>query len=245
MQTSSIAVRTEHGTARYVAAEDDIVLGTAATWLHTRAPLIYCHGAGDTAGSAFHKSGQGPLLKQLARLYTVALCDLGGAQTWGNDTVVTRIGQAKTYLSSSFGATGPVVLVAGSMGTLGALAYTLANPSDVRGVAAVIPALDLNDLVVNNRGGSAAAINTAYGGSYSDVTHGPTHSPVQFAASLPAIPISLWTASDDAVCVPSTADAFVTARPSTSRSSVGALGHTEAAITAATTGVVTFCEQFA
>lgn len=242
---SALAVRSEHGTGRYVASEDDIVLGTIGTWLQARRPLIYCHGSGDTAGSAFHKTGQGILLKRLARLFTVVACDLGGTATWGNDTVITRIGQAKTYLSSSWGATGPVVLVAGSMGALGALAYTLANPSNVLGVAAAIPALDLNDLVANNRGGAAAAINTAYGGTYSDGTHGPTHSPVQFAASLPAIPISLWTASDDAICVPATADAFVAARPATTRTDLGALGHTEAAITASVEGAVRFVEQFA
>lgn len=232
------------GADRVVAGEWDVTLGAPPTWIGDGQPMVYCHGSGDTSLTVLPKSGQGPLIRSLAERHTIAVCDLGG-QTWGNDTVITRIGQARTYLRNTWGSEGQVTLVGISMGGLAALAYALANPSAVRAVALIIPALDLNDLVVNNRGGAAADVNAAYGGAYNNATHGPTHNPAVYAASLRAtMPIAIWTASDDPICVPSTADGFVTSRPQTARTDVGALGHSEASITAALDGVVQFVRTY-
>jgi hypothetical protein len=131
------------------------------------------------------------------------------------------------------------------MGNLSAMAYARANPTQVAAIAGVIPALDLNDIHANNRGGAAAGVNTAYGGAYVQATHGPTHNPVTYAATLPAsLPIAIWTASDDPLCVPATTTTFMTARPGTGNNSVGALGHSEASVAAAATGVVAFIEEY-
>lgn len=238
-------IGTSRGEGRYVAAERDLVLGTWATWSGERTPLIYCHGSGDTTDTAQNKAGQGPLIRALAQHFTVGVADLG-LEAWGNDTHVTRIGQEKTHLANNWGADGPVVLVCTSMGALGGLAYTLANPANVAAVACVIPALDMADLYSVVDAGVKALIDAAYGGAYSDVTHGPTHSPIQYADELPAdLPIAVWAADNDLAARPGPMNAFVTARPQTDLTWVGNLGHTEAAIAAASAGVVEFVTSYA
>lgn len=208
---------------------------TADGWLGAKPPLIYCHGSGHDAVTILSGSGQRPLLDALAQHYSVIAADLG-LQAWGNDTHVTRIAEAVNYLATTWGIHGRVTLVAGSMGNLGALGYARAHPENVRAVAGIIPALDLADLMLR---GAASDINAAYPPSYNDATMGPTHSPVQYADELdPDLNIHLWTASNDTICVPATAAAFVAARPQTIRTDLGALGHTEAAVSAAQASVL-------
>lgn len=200
-----------------------------------RPGIVYCHGSGDNARTILSKAGQRPLIDALAQRYAVVAADLG-LQAWGNDTHVQRIGEAITHLRATWGVTGPVILVAGSMGNLGALGYARLHPENVRAIAGIIPALDLADLMLR---GAAADINAAYPPAYNDAAMGPTHSPVKYAATLDAdLPIRLWTTSNDPICVPATATAFVTARPQTVRTDLGALGHTEAAVAAAQASVL-------
>lgn len=232
-------MRTTFGTSRYHTGEDDVVFGTAASWSGEQpAGVIFCHGANESAVISYADDAQNSIQRGIAEHATVHLGDLGGTNTWGNDTAIDRTDSAKAYLEADWAQVGPVPLIGISMGVLTAMAYALANPTKVLCIAAVIPALDLNDLKVNR--GLAAAIDPAYGGTYDNATDGPTHSPVMFADDLPDIPIRLWTASNDPVCVSSTADAFVAARPATERVDLGALGHSDAAVAAAVDGVIAF-----
>lgn len=233
-----VALRTSFGQGYSTTAPTELQFftGTTRAWRGDRTTLIYCHGSGDTATTLLTKSGQRPLINSMAQNFAVIAPDLGLQATWGNDLHVTLIDEAIDYVETTYGTSGRVILVAGSMGTLGALAYALNHPEKVRAVAAIIPGLDLADLMLR---GAAADINAAYGGTYDDVTEGPTHSPVQYAGDLdPNIPIHLWTCSNDTITVPATADAFVAARPQTERTNIGALGHTEAAVTAAQASVL-------
>lgn len=234
-----IALRSVMGQGYSAAApsEFQFVVGTASAWAGRKPPLIYCHGSGATTQTAASGSaanaGEWALLTALAQHYLVIVADLG-LQAWGNDTHVARIAEAKAYLAA-LGATGPVTLVGGSMGNLGALGYARAHPESVSKVACIIPALDLASLYPM----ASADIDAAYGGAYSNAVHGPTHSPVQYAASLDAdLPIHLFTTSNDPVCLPSTASAFVSARPQTGRTDLGALGHGDAAAGASASPVV-------
>ena len=224
-------IRSTYGLDRYVAGESDIVFGTTDTWLLNEPQgVIYCHGSGDTDESVIGWPGQFGMINRLARHATVHVGDLGG-QTFGNDTAITRIGQAITYLRAEWGQYGPVVLVGVSMGALGALAYTLANPTEVAAVALVIPGLTLDGA---EGGPYEGPIDAAYPPAYDSVTDGPTHSPIQFADDLdPDIPIHMWTSSDDPITLPADADAFVAARPQTGRTNVGALGHDDDPVIAA------------
>lgn len=208
--------------------ERQYVASTYHGWRGELPPLIYCHGSGDTAETVPGKSGQAVLLAALAQRYTVVAADLG-LQVWGNDTHIARVADAVAY-AASLGATGKVTIVTASMGTLGGLGYLLRNPGNVRAAGCVIPALDLEQLLSV----AASEINAAYPPAYDDAVNGPTHSPVKYAASLPTtVPIHLLTSSTDAIVLPSTADAFMAARPATKRTDIGTAGHSEASILAA------------
>lgn len=237
-----LPLRTEFGSGYSESApnENFYITGTVRSWRGDNPPLVYLHGSGNNASTMTTTAGQYALLRALSQRFLVIAADLGG-EAWGNDTHMNRINDAIFYMRTRFGyGAEPVAFCAGSMGTLGALNYLRANPSQVKGVAAIIPALDLADLMLR---GAAAGINAAYPPAYNDATMGPTHSPVKYAASLPSQtskPIKLWTSSNDAITVPATADAFVAARPSTPRVNLGALGHTDAAVAAAVDSVMDF-----
>lgn len=212
-----LSIRTTSGLSRYAADEWDAVFSTARAG---RPPLVWCHGNnGSTLADYTTYSAS---LRLLAQHYTVIVADLGG-NTFGNDTGIARVGQALTYLAS-FSATGPAMLVGVSMGAAVALNYAVRNPANVRAVAGVIPAVDLN---VPDGHVAAAAIDLAYPPGYNPANPDhAAHSPVEFAADLPeSMPIHLWTSSNDTTVLPATADAFVAARPATGHTNIGAQGH--------------------
>lgn len=231
-------IRTSRGLSRYTSGEVDALLGAPAAWLGQARPLVYCHGSGDNADTPHNKAGQGPLIRALAEEYAVGVAHLGG-ETFGNDTGITRVGEHAAYLSSAWGAEGPVVLVAQSAGVLDAMGYARAHPENVAAIACTIPALDIADVYAATTGGPVPAlIDAAYGGTYSDVTHGPTHSPIQYADELDGIPIALWAADNDTAARPGPVNAFKAARPATEVTWVGNLEHTENAVLAASEGLL-------
>lgn len=234
------AIRKSFSIGDYVASEALWMAGTQQSWLGGDRPAVICHGystATYPAASFYGSSGQRSLVDSVARHCTVGLADLGGNQ-YGSNTGITRIGQVRTHLASEWGTTGTLILIGVSAGVPNALAYALANPTLVGAVVGILPILDL----AHARSLGApydAAIDAAYGGTYNDLTDGPTHSPVQFAASLPSdMPIHLFTSSDDTLAVPSTANAFMAARPQTTRTDLGAVGHSDSSVAAAVSGVV-------
>lgn len=230
------------GNGRYVAAEDDYTIGTARGWAGEKPRLVYCHGATSTALEVLTHPEQVALIQALAQDYLVTVADLG-YDPYGSDLGVTRIGQVLDWQASAFGATGPAVLVGASGGVLNAMNYAKRFPEDLSAVVGIIPALDILDIYTQNPS-LQAGIDSAYGGTYIDATHGPDHSPVQFADELdPDLPIALFYASNDTMARPVQVFDFADARPRTSVTSVGALGHTNAAIAAAQSGVLAFLES--
>jgi pimeloyl-ACP methyl ester carboxylesterase len=180
---------------------------------------VWCHGNNGTALG--EHLAYGSTLNLLAQRYTVVVADLGG-NTFGNDTGVTRVGQVIDYLAAQWGSSGRAVLVGASMGAAVALNYAVRFPEKVRTVAGIIPAVDL---VVPADNPAKANIDLAYPPSFSNAQYGD-HNPVLFADDLPTwMPIGLWTSSNDPICYPATADAFVAARPQTHRVDIGPRGH--------------------
>jgi pimeloyl-ACP methyl ester carboxylesterase len=218
---------TSAGVGRAIAAQNDLLL-TCPTWRRnaTRRPLVFCHGAG---GDAFSIFGFGlETIRAAQDGAAVASTDLGGTYTWGNPTSVAAIGSARTFIHSALvTATDKCVLVGSSMGALAALNYARANPALVAGIALLLPSLDLRDLHDNNRGGFAAGIEAAYGGTAGTFDAQATASnPAEHLAAIDAldVPIHVWASTDDPIALWSIVQTFAAATGATVHS-VGAAGH--------------------
>jgi len=226
-------LRSSHGSGRYAASEVDVFVANLAGWAGGVRGVLYFHGAAASATSCrdYTNIGELHLVNAIAEAFPVLSIDAGGANAFGNSTAVARCSDGRTHLQGTrLAKAGTVLCVGSSMGALTALNYAKANPTHVAAVVGLIPAIDLNDIVTNNRGGLAANVNTAYS-TYNEATHGATSNPATYAATF-TTPTRLYYASDDTTCLPGTATAFDTACASATAVSVGALGHTQAAIDA-------------
>lgn len=199
--------------------------------------ILFFHGSGNTATTTFTVTETYDLCAQLGRIGHVLAGDFA-LQSWGNNAGIARTVDGTDCLDAIDGISGPFVFVAGSMGNAIAMAAALAHPTLCAGIAGIIPLTDIADIRLR---GAAASVDAAYPPAYNDATDGPTHSPVRFATALPAeLPIHLWSSSDDPLCPPATAHAFVDQRYQTGFTDLGPLGHTNAALAAATPDVVEF-----
>lgn len=194
----------DQAVGRYQASEGDVISRPRVRSAETG--VVFAHGAGWTGTTAFFDMAgdQYDLLRAVSGERALVSTDLGGTQTWGNDTARTRMGTARTYLGTATGATvAPVFVIAVSMGSLAALRYLLANPTLVKGIVLCIPVVSLDDLYQRDVNGSRAAIETAW-----DVTH-PDALP---AGSDPytllediaetEVPIGIWYGGGDTIAPP-------------------------------------------
>lgn len=126
--------------------------------------VIVCHGAGGKAADWTRSSdGTMRLLSLLAR--SGATCwvgDFGGEQTWGNDLSMTRLDAAHAALVA-MGCEQGVALIGASMGHLAAVRWATDNPTLVRCVAGLIPAVDIEDMRARDVLGAASDIEAAWG----------------------------------------------------------------------------------
>lgn len=238
-------MRTSVGLGRAVTGQTEVFAAPAKAFANPGGVpgVIYCHGAGQGSSSATNSAlvGQYPLFNALRERFCVASGDFG-ATAWGNPAALGNVDSMKTWMQSTMGVkTGKVALVGISMGTLTALNYAKANPSKVACVVSVLPAVNLNDFYSNNRGGYAASVTAAYGGSYNDTTQGPTSNPYNYAASFPGtIPVQLYYSTADSIALPSYVTSFASAAASASAISVSTtLDHSEAAIAQASINSIT------
>jgi len=136
--------------------------------------------------------------------------DAGGPQTWGNQAAIDGAERSYGRVQSLPGTKpGKVFLIGASMGGLTALNWAAQNKSRVAGIALIIPVMNPNDIKVNDRGGYASLVNTAYGGTYDDAVHGYVHNPrTASAAKFGDIPILIFYGLTDDVCVPAETLAF-------------------------------------
>lgn len=199
--------------------------------------VLFFHGSGETALTTLTDPSTRDLLAEVSKRAVVIAADFG-LQAWGNDTAIARAVQAMNYGEANLGVVGPWTFITGSMGNANGCATALAYPTRVKAIAGIIPLTDIADVMLR---GAAASVNAAYPPAYDDAINGPTHSPIHFAEELdPDMPMHFWTASNDPIVVPATSDAFIAARPQTGRTDVGPLGHSDAAVVAAASGVVDF-----
>lgn len=220
-----------------------------------RSVILWGHGAGSANGSVLGAPLNNPYRMGLVRRFVQEGCvvlasDWGGA-TWGappsNDYV--EAGRIAIMTKLNVADDVPIGLYGTSMGNLVMMNYMRANPTRVAFMAGAIPLLDPGELrdrgltlpVGNSLHNFADDINAAYGGQFSNATHGLQYSPVKYAHLLPAdIPIKLWMGARDGTVPIATGDAFVAARPQTERE-IFDTGHNDGVEKEFYEDIVNFC----
>lgn len=190
-------------------------------------PVIYLAGVASDAGEAVPTSvvaSVAPLLRYLVAEIPLNVIAPTVTATWGNATTTSRIDDVLAWARATGVATDePPILIGASHG--GACALTYARTHEVACVVGLIPAVDLEAIRVSNTLSLRASIDAAWGVTY------PAALPAGADPSQndPGCPVQIWYATDDAVSenVVSYASAI-----SADLHSVGALGHSDAAIAA-------------
>lgn len=227
-----------YGVGQYRASEGHSFIGNRLYKPDgTKRAVLNCVEHGQTALHQITTGWDHHILARLADAgYPVLSGDLGG-NAWGNATGQTALGQLRTYAGSPFGAKiDKVFIVATSMGAALACNWAKANPTLVQAIALFIPAVDMQDIHANNRGGLASSIATAWGGAAPP----DASNPADYAADLSSIPIKVWGSSSDTTCTPAVVAAFVAASGA-EFSDLGAVGHSP--VTVSADSVLSFFEE--
>lgn len=225
-------LRTSSGSSAYTSGDTHIFVATHDQYVNpTKRPVIYCPGYNANAIRLldYATEGSNDLLRQVGMCAPTLAIDAGGLSTWGNDTAIAAIDDAVTWFEAEKGVEGPYILVATSMGFLDLMAWARQNLSNVLCAVAGQGAPNLGIAVTNpidmgDGTTSATRVNAAYGGTYSAVTHGPTHDPMLYGDEL-TFPILYFSASDDTFVPPSLATDFAAVAPDVNIIDIGAYGH--------------------
>lgn len=127
--------------------------------------------------------------------------------TWGNDTMVTRTGDAWTTAQGYGFDTATVHLVGFSAGCTAALRWAKNNLGNVASISLVLPAVDIQDIDDNSLatpwGLPEPSDAAAFGARPSDAQN-----PADNAVAFSEVPIAIWYSTDDVICRPETVEAF-------------------------------------
>lgn len=204
-----------------------------ARWLPhhrvARPPVVYCQGLYAPMDQTAITAIANTLRAILSYGFSIVVPNLLGY--WGNATGNSRIIDALAYARANLGATNaPAIIVGASHGAGSAMRFTAQQPAMVSAVVGIIPALDYQQLRVNDPLGLGirSSIDAAFGVTYPAALPALT-SPMTRTAELSAKPIQLWTASDDPVSVN---HATFSAAVGAETHNLGALGHSDAAMAA-------------
>jgi pimeloyl-ACP methyl ester carboxylesterase len=218
------------------AAGRDVVIAPTRRPAVALPPLVYCHGATEDAWAALGSFGSGhvALLHLFADLgrYVVA-CDLGASSTnWANSQATTCLTDAVAYAITASGYAGSKVhLLGASMGHALACRWAALNPTKVRSITGVIPAVGVQWCRDNNAT-LRAQIDAAHGVTYPAALPAGADPFTDAAqvATLAGIPWQGFAASDDTTAAPLANVRAWGAAVGGAVTSLGALGHTDAAI---------------
>lgn len=129
----------------------------------TKPGVLYCHGY-EASELLVATDALMPLIEAVVTAgFPVMSCYLGG-DTWGNDSCMTRMDAAWTYLTNTV-KTHPSKLgiIGRSMGHVSAVNYANRHPTRVKWVMSLMGICDLNDLYLNHpTTGFKASIDAAY-----------------------------------------------------------------------------------
>lgn len=194
-------------------AGEQSVRASPLNWSPARTPILYVHGASDMADTWMRIPARIPVLRALTQAgYTVTSHDNGGAQTWGNDTAMSRMTAAYEQLQADSGVqAGKVILFGQSMGGMNSILWAMRNPEKVACMVLAMPVIDLAE-VRATPGGYTGLVDTALGVTYSDQAHGLARSPavIARAGKAPKVPCQLWYGESDDLCKPAKAIEYAT-----------------------------------
>lgn len=140
--------------------------------------------------------------------YPVIIPDLGG-DLWDAGVAQQRVTDAVTYLQGTLGAkSGTVLLFGYSMGSLTAVNWARANPTQAAAVAVAAP-ISLADIHNGDRSGYAAEIEAAYGGAAAYAAAASAHDPRQNGTL--ATPCKVWSSDADTLVTSAEAASYVSA----------------------------------
>jgi pimeloyl-ACP methyl ester carboxylesterase len=196
----------------------------------TTVGILALHGAGNDASFVDEFP---PAIELAARGYLVLGIDAGGLTAWGTDTAIAAVSDGRTYLQANGAASGEIVLLGSSMGSMTALNWLRANPTLVACAALALPIPDVEAVRANNRGSLQAGIEAAYTDNAGWQTARPTHNPTEYVAALvtAAVPIRLDYSTSDTIGLPAETEAFASALGSIATlDSMGAVGHSFASL---------------
>jgi len=143
-------------------------------------------------------------LRYLTEDYGFPVASCGTAALWGNSTHRANISQMRTNAQTALFASGKVHLWGASAGGLAACNWAKANPTLVQSIVLLVPAVDVQALHAEDRGGTAASIEAAYGGAPPDADN-----PADYAADLDGIPIRVYYSTDDPYTTEAESLAFI------------------------------------
>lgn len=173
---------------------------------------IYVHGA-ESPGAAnwMETKSRWPAIKAIGEHGVMVSSDLGGGDTWGNNTVISRISLANDFLKKQFSVSnGKINVLAQSMGGVSSISWIARNLTIVNKVVLIIPVINLQDVYANS--GYKSAIDNAYGGSYNDAIDGPNHNPIVMARAgkFKNVKFQIWYGINDNLCKAEYTEEFAT-----------------------------------
>jgi hypothetical protein len=214
-----------------------------------RSGVIFYHGAGSTATYLLDAApaNQADLTQRVSSRWPGISGGYGG-DSWGAPAANAK---AESYLarmrSRAGGSADDFSAIGASMGGLTGFNQAR-NTSGIKptAIVMVIPVINLADIVDNNRGGFAGAVNTAFGGAYNEAASGATCNPYTYRAdaSIAGIPMLIFYGLTDAICLPAFTEAFIDADPDNRIGVPLASGHDYASYNAVDHGlIIDFLQQ--
>lgn len=218
-------------TGRIVAATKDAIV--RPDHVNAKRPVLFFHAA--AAGAAQAVGIESTFLPSCEKIVS-AIADQGftvacvtSQDKWGNATSMANAASALTYLRSALGQSAAAPIVVGtSMGSTAALRYAALNA--VACVVGVLSIPDLSNAYLNNLGGNQANIASAWGVTAPAALPAGADPNRDHRVALTGKPIQLHYATDDTY---STNIAAFAAATGAQTMSLGATGHTDAAVAAA------------
>lgn len=212
---------------------------------HKQRPLVlFCHTTGVTTKGINHPAfGQWQVPERIASWgFCVVAGDLGvdqaaapndGRNTWGNAVARARIETIRVaMMASGMCLNAPIIIIGASMGGLNAFNYTVNNAANVRGLVTIMGVAALNTTYQANRGSAGSLIAGAHGVVFNAALPAGVD-PILIYAPIVHKPFLAFYATDDTAVLPSETIALEAVMGKNSQLvSLGALGHTEAAIAA-------------